>query len=256
MNQIPEAKPARFFEKKWIVELVAAFPPILAVGVTAAATFIDKANDNDVLGYILILSALWLISGGILRVTNAYAQDKRQARELNYDGLRSALHVIHSAVSRHMDFTEEEDVGGMLRVTIHRVVPAADPSSDPEETEQLVGYVGGQGKGPGRRFSVRSGIVGRAVRERNPITASRQSDDYEQFVEELVSEWSYTREDAQALSHDRQAWMAVPILGLEANVVAVVYLDSYSHTLFTDRVVQLIIDMCSGVAQYVDERYR
>ncbi len=256
MSQIPEVRSARFFEKNWVVELVAAFPPVIAVVVTAVATLIDERVGNNVLGYVLLGSALWMIVASFLRVANAYSEDKAKAEELGYDGLRSALHVVHSSVSDHENFSKEERSDGRLRVTILRVVPPADPSSDPEETEQLLSYVGGQGKGPGRRFSVRSGIVGKSVRERNPIRASRQNDDYEQFVDELVSEWSYTREDAQALSHDRRAWMAVPILGTESDVVAVVFLDSYDRELFNEDVTQLIISMCGGVARYVDERYR
>jgi len=85
--------------------------------------------------------------------------------------------------------------------------------------------------------------------------AQRQNADYEAFLRELVQEWSYTPQDARALTPDRQAWMAVPIKGI-SGVVAVVYLDSDQRELFTSEVQQLIVLACQGVASYISARYK
>jgi len=255
LSQIPEARSAKFFERKWLVELAAAVPPVGLAGVTAAAALIDNRSDNDVLGYILSLIALWLVVVGVLRVVNAHTEDRKQAKELDYDGLKGALHTIHSSVAEYLGFSDEEKRSGRLRITIHRVVPSSKSNHDPEETEQLLPYIGGSGKDPGRRFSVRSGIVGKAVRKGAPFREVRESDDYEEFVHELVSVWSYTDTEARNLTPDRQAWVAVPIFESSRNVTAVVFLDSNERTLFDGDVYELIINGCIGVARYIEERY-
>jgi hypothetical protein len=135
------------------------------------------------------------------------------------------------------------------------VVVPEKPNQPVEELEQLVDYVGSSSKGAGRKFSIRSGIIGRAVREKSPYAASRQSDDYEEYIHELVRDWAYTEEDARKLRSDRKSWMAVPIFGLNHAVVGVVYLDSVEKDFFTKEVQQLTLNACAGIASYINERY-
>ena len=72
-------------------------------------------------------------------------------------------------------------------MTIHRVVEAPKPNQAAEQLEQVLPYIGGQGKGAGRRFSIRSGIIGRAVRDAAPYTFIRQTDDYDAFINVKLS---------------------------------------------------------------------
>jgi hypothetical protein len=129
-------------------------------------------------------------------------------------------------------------------------------TSDP--LEQLLPYIGGDGKPPGRRFSIRSGIIGKAVREKTPYASFRENDNHEAFIKELVANWSYTEHDARQVTSDRQAWMAIPIFGSPTSasgVVAVVYLDSDQRNFFSKQVQKLALHAASGIATYIDERY-
>ncbi len=255
MSRIPEARSPRFYEKKWVVETAAIFPPIVAMGVATATNLMDPAVGKQRLGWLLLAGVVWLIVASFIKVANAYSQDRQQESEREYDGLNGALHAIHSSVAEYVGFSDEEKRGGRLRTTIHRVVPSTKSGRDPEETEQLLPDIGGSGKAPGRKFSTRSGIVGKAVREEAPFVAVRESDDYEEYIRDLVSVWSFTETDARSLSPDRQAWMAIPIFGSSREVVAVVYLDANERTLFEGDVPELIIGGCGGVTRYIEERY-
>lgn len=139
-----------------------------------------------------------------------------------------------------------------MRTTIHRVVSG---DGGAQEVEQLLPYVGGTGSPPGRTFSVRSGIIGKAVRERSVFAASRVSPDYEALLAELVRDWSYTMEDARKLSPDRRSWMAVPIPVEGGPVVAVVYLDSSEPDFFVADVQRVVLEACAGITSYIDEVY-
>ena len=251
MSGIPPRRTQRFYEKKAIVEAIAMVPPIAMAAVTAAINFRDPTK--RLFGSLIIAAIVWLFLASVVRVLNARTQDKGQKRREEYDGLLGALHVIYGMVSKRAGI---EDNSGNLRTTLHRVVPPAEDGASAEELEQLLPYVGGRGNGPGRTFSIRSGVIGKAVREKNAFAASRQSDDYEKFLSELVREWSYTDQDARKLTPDRRAWMAVPIFSPKMTVAAVVYLDSSEKDFFTAELQQLIIEACSGVASYINEVYK
>lgn len=122
-------------------------------------------------------------------------------------------------------------------------------------------YVGGEGGSAGRRFSLKSGIVGRVVREalagnKDGLAVQRQNDDYDAFISDLRNVWGYTDKEARALTHDRQAWMAIPMFDAHTEVIGVVYLDSNLKDVFTKEAQTLIIYACYGITQYIEERYK
>ncbi len=198
----------------------------------------------------MIGASVWLAVASVVKVLNAQAQDAAQKKSEGYEGLLAALHVLHGAVRSRAGIESLHD--GRVRTTIHRIV-SGDGAA--EEVEQLLPYIGGTGSPPGRRFSVRSGIIGKAVRERNVFAASRVSPDYEAFLSELVRDWSYTVEDARKLSPDRRSWMAVPLPVEGGPVVAVVYLDSNEPGFFGAEVQRVVLEACAGITTYIDEVY-
>lgn len=252
MAGIPGIRQSKFYEKKGLVELMAIGPPILAAIIAACTNLADRKT--RVAGYWMIVGIVWLLVGSIIKVLSAYQQDKEQQSKQDYDGLLGAIHVLYGQVSKHLKFQETD--AGRLRITIHRMVVCAQKDQYPEELEQLLPYIGGDGKQAGRRFSIRSGIIGKAVREKTPYAFTRQNDDYEAFIKELVALWSYPEEDARKLTSDRRSWMSVPIFGPNTSVVGVVYLDSNEKDFFSPEVQNLVINACSGIASYIDERYK
>ena len=252
MAGIPGIKKLKFYEKKWIVECFAIVPPIILASVTAWINFQDPNKSGQ--AWLLVIGIIWLVGASIVKVMNAYKQDAEQKQKQDYDGLLGTLHVLYGSLSRHLNFGEKDY--SRLRATVHRVVPHTKANQASEQLEQLLPYVGGKGKEPGRKFSIRSGIIGKAVREKAPFAFSRQNDDHEAFIKELVSDWSYTEEDARSLTADRKSWMAVPIFGKDDSVVGVVYLDSNEKNFFNKDVQTLVINTCSGIASYITERYK
>lgn len=252
MGHIPGPKRDRLYEKKGFVEAIAILPPLVTAAVGAAVNVRDPARRT--LGVWLAAATVWLLAASVIKVLHALAQDRDRKRTQDYDGLAAALEVLHSTVRGRTGLGPHGD--GMLRVTIHRVVPARKKGRAPQELEQLLPYVGARSPGgKGRTFSIRSGIIGRAVREKAAIAATRVSEDYEAFLGELIRDYAYTEEDARALSPDRRSWMAVPILGNRDAPIAVVYLDSALPEFFTAEVQQLVMDACRGIAVYTREAY-
>lgn len=248
MVQIPGRKRKRLWEHKAVVEALAIVPAIAAAAVTAISNLREPGKRS--LGWVLIAAGVWLVASSVVKVLHAQAQDAAQKKSERYEGLLGALHVLHGAVRSRAGLESLHD--GKLRTTIHRVVSG---DGGAEEVEQLLPYIGGTGSQAGRTFSVRSGIVGKAVRERSVFAASRVSPHYEAFLLELVRDWSYTMEDARKLSPDRRSWMAVPIPVEGGPVVAVLYLDSSEPDFFGGEVQRVIVDACAGITTYIDEVY-
>jgi len=215
-------------------------------GVVAAG-----AANNATLAVALGFGVLWLIGSSTWKILHARTQDQAAEQQSSHDGLLGALHVLHKSVAHacSINLAQGED----LRVTVHRVVP---PLESAEQLEQIVPYVGGAGGGAGRIFSIRSGITGLAIRKGKPMAATRVSDKDAEYREELKVKWSYTDNDAKALSSDRRSFMAIPILGKDA-VQAVVYLDSNKADAFPEgtTIAGLIVAACSGLNEYCNARY-
>ncbi len=251
MGHIPGRKKERFYEKKHVVELIAVLPPLVTAAVGALVNLADPAKRT--LGWWLAGATAWLVLASLVKVLHAAAQDRERKRIEEYDGLRGALWVLYETVRRSAGLESVAD--GTLRVTIHRVVPSKKKGAAAEQLEQLLPYIGGPGGPPDRTFSIRSGVIGKAAREKVVVATVRESPEYPEHLQELVGNWGYTEEDARALSPDRQAWMAVPILTADAATIAVVYLDSSVRDFFTPELMRLIVNGCQGVTDYVAEVY-
>lgn len=251
-----------FYERKWLVEAIAAGPPFLGAMYAAYKAWRATAGDAEeasasiaTLGidtWVLGGVCAWLLVASLIKVLAAKAQDAKEDLAKGHDGLVATLHVVHAVVARAGRLETPAQLKS-LRVTFHRVVP---PLEDSDHIEHIVRYVGGSGSEPGRKFSIRSGITGRAIREKAVFTMSRRSEKFEDYVNELVSEWSYTEADAKKMTFDRFSAMAVPVRGRGQEVLGVVYLDSSSKDFFaTDDMQQIVVAACVGVTDYIGERY-
>ncbi len=249
---IPDRRAGRWYENNAVIEALSTVPPVLAAGVGALASFADPRG--RAFGWWLAVGALWLLGASVAKVLHARTQDRERRRADEYEGFRAALQVLFTAVCATAGITNAERDKGKLRLTIHRVV-AGGKRDPPEELEQMLSYVGGPGNAAGRRFSIRSGIIGKAARRASALVAQRENRDYDGFVGELVRDWAYPEHDARRLSPDRHAWMAVPIIGTAKEVLAVVYLDSSDPGFFTDAVQDLILSGCRGIAEFTMEAY-
>ncbi|HEX2079469.1 MAG TPA: hypothetical protein VHG08_17210 [Longimicrobium sp.] len=251
MGNIPGPRKERFYEKKYVVELIAMLPPLVTAAVGALVNLGDPAKRT--LGWWLAGATAWLAVASAIKVLHAASQDRERKRLRQHDGLRGSLWVLYEAVcSAAIPGTVGD---GSLRVTIHRVVHRKGKDGAGEQLEQLLPYIGGKGGPPRRVFSVRTGVIGLAVRKKDAVAVSRKSEGHQDFVRELIREWGFTEDEARVVSSDRQAWMAVPILSSTMVPVAVVALDSSVPNFFTAEIQQVVVDCCRGVGAYIREVY-
>lgn len=251
MGKIPGPEKERFYEKKYVVELIAILPPLVTAAVGALVNLADPTKRT--LGWWLVGATAWLGLASGVKVLHAAAQDHDRKRSTSYDGFFGALCVLYEAVRLGAGLADGGD--GTLRVTIHRVIPPRRRGADAEQLEQLLPYVGGTGGASGRKFSVRSGIIGKATRTKAPFSSTRTSDGHADFVKELIHDWCYTEKDARSVTPDRQSWMAVPVLMTNGTVGVVVSLDSSVPGLFTDTVQAIVLECCGGIKAYIAEAY-
>lgn len=250
LKEIPGVPKRSILKMRVTSEIFSSVPPVIGAVVSGAT--LHARPDTAALSAVSYGIAAWLVVGGLLKISQARVQDEAAAEQTGHDGLTAALTVLHAATG-HVCGIPPEELDRRLRVTCHRVVPPVDR---PEFIEQLVDYVGGTGGGANRRFSVRSGLTGKCVREKIAFIAALEADEGARR-RELREEWGYTDHDLRTLSMDRLSSMAVPILSADRqHVVGVVYLDSDQRDFFAAEDVQSsIIKTCGGIIAYVNERY-
>lgn len=251
-NPIHGVGKTKFWERKWVIELVSVGPPFL-VAVAAVVREYSVDVDLGLVFWLAVGACMWLLAASVLKVLHAKRQDAKEEAHRNHEGLRAALHVLHRVVT-HCGGIPEDEAERSLRVTFHRVVP---PLEKAEEIEQIVPYVGGRGDGEGRKFPIRAGITGKAIREDAVFVMSRRSESYEDYKKELVSDWHYTDNDVKNVTSDRFSAIAIPVRALnKRDVLGVIYLDSNKKDFFTSSELQAaVVNACSGIVNYVGERY-
>ncbi|MDQ0569964.1 hypothetical protein QFZ42_001798 [Variovorax paradoxus] len=249
-NPIHGVKKQSLLDRKWFVESL-SFVPAVTAGAAASAKFFFESS--YVLGWGLAIACAWTVAFSIIKVIHAKRQDERDDDLRSHDGLVAALTVVHELVARAAGLSQEEKMK-CLRATFHRVVP---PVGESDEIEQIVNYVGGAGDGAGRKFPIRSGITGQAIRENAVFVMDRQSDAYEDYKKELIRHWHYTEKDIRSITSDRFSAIAVPIQSRNGQqVIGVVYLDSSKKNFFSsDAVKEAVANGCWGIARYTGERY-
>lgn len=174
------------------------------------------------------------------------AQERRRHRLAARD-LVGALEVLRAVLAQQAGLAVA-DGDARLRVALHRV--------DGEHFEQLADYLGGSGGGGGRRWSVHCGAVGLAIRQRREVFGSWSGQDFDAFVAEMIRSWGFTQTQAQTLSRDRRAWLAIPLPGRNGAPVAVVYFDSNDPDFFAPELRGLAVAGAAGITRFIAERFR
>lgn len=252
MDNIPGKSKRKIFEKEFIAVAIEFAPPLVASGVLAWAVHSDPGDFH--LAAIAGGTTIWLLGASVINVLKARSQDKEKINEDPHEGLFGAIHSLYGILSAVLHIPVDDD--GTLRITILRVVYDNLKDNDPEFLEQLLPYVGGSGGAVGRRISIRTGIVGRAANMKQVYVATRRTSDLTSFLQEMQEGWHFSINEARNLRPDRHSWMAVPIVGKNQNVIAVVFLDSDKRDLFSPEIQTLVISGCGGIASYLREHYK
>ncbi|GAA5233116.1 GAF domain-containing protein [Verticiella sediminum] len=226
-------------------------PVLIAAVLTAARLWNTELREPW--GYMAVAAALWVVALCVVKFVAASDQDKREAPEVTHQGIQGCVSALHAAVCylRAGDVPQASDI----RATFHRVVP---PLETAREIEQIIPYVGGDGGGAGRRFSINTGVTGRAIRDGEPYILSSSAETEAKQRAELKSDLGYTAAEVRALTPGRYSAMAVPIRGKGGlHVLGVIYLDSSGRNVFDDEsVTGMILAICDSIDGFVTQRYQ
>ncbi|WP_437319752.1 hypothetical protein [Sorangium sp. So ce385] len=196
------------------------------------------------------VSALAVFITTIICLNGARHKDKKQADHESPKDLTACLHVMYSVLKNVGKIGDSEAERQTLRITVYNVVG--------DELVQCVHYVGGDGGEPGRKVSLRAGVIGRAAITGRPTKGELVNTDGDKFIEEMTHKWHFKREEAETLSMTRREWLAIPIKGGKrggaSKVIAVVYLDSSKRKFFNKRIETIATAACSGLTSYIEKR--
>lgn len=247
MSEIPSLR-RKFFERRWVVELLSAVPPVIAALYVAYAA--SKNPATAFATWWLLGGAGWLVVASLVKVRHAASEEERSSPK---DALYAALCVVRATVAGQLD-VEDSNAPDVLRMTLHRVpTPRA-----PRVIEQATPYVGGSGGEPGRQFLIQAGVGGKAARTGKPWNLILpDSMPVEERMAELQTNWGYTEAEARlVLARNRKSFAALPIKGRDHHVIGVVYLDSTLELEFLEQPLRgLLVDCCSGITLYISEKY-
>jgi len=248
-NPIYGSRSKRWFERRWVQELVGSGPPAIVAAVGAY----NAQHLNAVIACTLLAAGVWLVLSQALKIFQAAYADRRDNDEQAHEGLVAALHVLHAMACHTWEQSAASDP--RMRMTFQRVVPPV--GNHAEHMEQVVPYIGHGGGGEGRMFSIRSGIAGKACRTGEVCLMKRESLSEAAYRDELVADWHYTRSDVKTITPDRFAAMAVPIKDRGGQrVLGVVYFDSCQKACFDgETMLNLLFVGCDGLNSFVKERY-
>jgi hypothetical protein len=238
---LPKSRLQRIWARPSTYDIGGLCAGIIASAGSAFRFFLDGRNDW---GFALSGGAVLQAIFGALKWRAALRDEV--ARDSTED-LVGCLHTLAAVLL--YDVPDGDDP--KLRLTIH--VPTGDG-----RLLQICDYVGDQRvpKTAHRTFPVQSGITGKAFREREVITGSRENDDYESYIKELVSKWNYTEADARKTDPATKAWLAIPLVRDDNRTVdGVLYLDSTDRDFFIDTRRLVAMHAAVWIAVFVGRRY-
>jgi len=199
------------------------------------------------------LTAAYILGGTTLTVfaftvAKTLLQIRASADRESLHDLAGCLHTLRAVLLLGEDTAVDADP--RLRLTV------LAPTESGKELEQVLDYVGDPrgGRTAGRRFPVQSGISGKAYREKKAYAGTR-SDNYDNYVDELVGKWAYTEQDARKLDQLARSWMAVPLVNARKEVEGVVYIDAARPNFFDEPVDKIVVQGCVGIALFASLRY-
>jgi hypothetical protein len=241
------------FWEVWIVILATAVaivsavpeatPPVAGAAAAPAAAAEFSWQKKTSIALSLLIAGCTLV-----KLLGQFGKKRQDERPTDLEG---CLHTLYAIL---LDGTGSDVAKQGLRLTIHR------PVGDGAELEQVVDYVGDNrsaAKCVGRKFPAQSGIIGKAYRENKPLTAKRVNPDYQAYLDELISIWSYTESHAKARDKAAMAWMGIPIAdGQSGKVLGILYGDSTNPEFFNAVKLNLAILACGGIARFVVRRYK
>ncbi|WP_156414219.1 GAF domain-containing protein [Bordetella sp. N] len=251
INPIPGVDRPPIWYRKWFIEVVGTVP-VVGAAVFTMVRFWHSPEDR-LFADLAMGVVVWVCLVSLLKIQIARRQDRKEAPEETHDGLYAAVSVAHAAIKNLIESQSETEID--LRATFHRVVP---PLENPQTLQQIIAYIGdGDSAGPGRTFSINTGITGQAVRNKEPYIMESVAATEAEHRAELVADWGYTSAQATKIKPGRITAAALPVLDRSGqHVLGVLYLDSSVPLIFSESQSRLmLVAIGDAVGDYVTRRY-
>jgi len=238
----PKGKWQKYLERQIVWDLALAW--VAGFGGIAAAirAFARGTTWDSVAGVLYLIGVLGALvfAGGRFGIQWWKHEEKDSLHDLE-----GCLVVLHTQLIQALS-AEQMQRGVRIRAAIH--VPDGD-----EELVQATNYVGGDGPPAiGRRFDRNAGIIGLALRENKCIAASRKTENYLDYLNDLESNWGFSRDQARKRDPASMSWVAVPI---GDPVDGILFADSTVQGFFDDSaVLQLVAGVAIALAKVLDLR--
>jgi len=237
---MPIPRPAKGL--RWLFSQTATYDILVAV--FAAAIGFSGADSYYSQGRIRLAGIVGLATVGVVffSVLKQVVTLSAARMRISTHELEGCLYTLRAVLAPGADVR--------LRLAVH--VPVG------EHFEQVTEYIGDVPR-PGRvgRLSpINAGIIGKAYRDKGVFVGRRVSDDYERYVQELISDWNYPEERARRLNPGAMEWMALPIYDADRQrVEAVLFLETSQRDFFSPERQELVLAALSGIAVYIGKRY-
>lgn len=212
--------------------------------VPAAVTAVEPEVTN-----VQVTAGFGLLFLVALQGWEIYAAVRDDKDKTRSDGPSNLIACLE--VARQIVLKAAGNPDAILRLTVHRRI------AKEHRVEQLVDYVGWVGRSTGgRRFSDRSGVVGRAVTSGRLVTMDRPAGTrLEDYLAELQGAWGMPATEARELTgRDQFSFVAVPIND-GTDVIGVLYADCSVPGFFErEDTRSIMVSACEGVVRYLEVR--
>lgn len=232
----------RILERPFVYDVLLAWVAVFGTTASAIRAFAARTCWDHVAGWLYIVGGTFVL---VFAVVKFLVQWFKHEEDESVHELEGCLVVLHTELSEAMP--DNLPRPARIRVTIH--VPDGDNT-----LVQATNYIGGDGGGIGRTLPKKAGIIGLALKEGRCIAASRQNENYLDYVEDLQKNWEFTKAEAVKRDPAAMSWVAVTI----GNPVdGILYADSTIQGFFDDpAVLQSFSVVAVAIAKFLDLRNR
>jgi hypothetical protein len=214
----------------------AAYDVVIAAFAGAGAVYVAWVKGDWITGFLAAVICL-------VSIRKAWVSIFKNFSQKSIHELEGCLNTLHAIIHKE---------GISVWMTLHLPINAG------QQLEQIMDYVSDDASyisGAGRKHPSQCGVIGVALREKEPILAVRENSDYQAYIRELIKEWSYTESDARELNPATMSSYAVPLKNQDEKVECVLYCASTDRDLFQPEVLTLINNACIGIARFIRYRY-
>lgn len=224
--------------------LIALF--VLIGGIVAGLLLLQGPGHLRIVGGgVSIVAAIAIAVFNIIKASLQWRQ--KNVKESPHE-LEGCLYTLHDILNLSVPVAQP-DPG--LRITVHVL------SGDGRYLVQALGYVGSQRKKAtaGRQTPISCGITGKAYRLKEAVRLQRASDNYEEYIRELVEHQGFTEDQARSVDSATMSGYAVPLFFADGSEAGIVYADAVERSFFSDERVSIINRACVGIARFIERKY-